>query len=101
MEFTGVITNIGEKEVINENFSKIAVRLEEGGDVQYPASVSIDFANKMLWEAEALKVGDEITVHFNLRSNESKKEAGRFFNGINAWRVEKWAVKATDEELPF
>ena len=74
MEFTGVITHKGQKEVFGENFAKIDLRLEEVGDKQYPQSIVVTFANKMLEQAEKLNEGDIITASLNFRTNESKKE---------------------------
>lgn len=74
MEFTGVITHKGQKETFGENFSKIDMRLEEIGDKQYPQSIVVTFANKMLEHAEELKEGDIITASLNFRTNESKKD---------------------------
>lgn len=87
MEFTGIITHIWAKETFGESFTKVAVRLEETWDKQYPASVCIDFANKMLVELEKLKTGDIVTVSYNFRTNESKKEPWKFFNSISAWKM--------------
>ena len=87
MEFKGMVTHIGTKETFGENYTKISIRLEEVGDKQYPQSVAIDFRNKMLEQAEKLNVGDIVSVSYSLRSNESKKEAGKFFNSISAWKV--------------
>ena len=105
MEFTGVVTHIGEKETFGETFSKIAVRLEET-EGQYPQSASLDFANKMLEKAETLKVWDILKVGFNIRSNESKKTPWKFFNGLNAWKVDfigggETAAELPDDSLPF
>lgn len=95
MEFTGRVTHIGEKETFGESFTKVTVRLEEVKD-QYPQSLSVDFSNKSLELAEKLVVGDIVTVHLNVRSTESKKEAGKFFNNVSAWRC-KVEETSTDE----
>lgn len=93
MEFTGVITHKGQKETFNENFSKIDMRLEEVVDKQFPQSIVVTFANKMLEHAEKLNEGDIITAFLNFRTNESKKEAWKFFTSIGAWKVKSHEVE--------
>jgi hypothetical protein len=90
MEFTGVVTHIGEKETFGETFTKRSVRLEEVGDKQYPASICVDFANKMLEHADKLKTGDIITASLNFKTNESKKDDNRsaFPNDLNNIKIE-------------
>lgn len=99
-EFKGVVTHIGYEEKFGEKFSKQAVRLEEVSDKEYPASIVVDFNNDKRDLIKQFAVGDVITAFINFKTNESKKEPGRFFTSITCRKV-KNDKPADDADLPF
>ena len=100
--FKGRVTHIGDVETFSENFSKQSVRLQEDTDRDYPQSIVVDFSNKMLEKSKELKEGDLIEVSLNFRTNESKKDAGKFFTSISAWKVDVIEKAGQDDsDLPF
>lgn len=49
------------------------------------------------------KVGDLVTVKYEIRCNENPKKAGQWFTSLSAWRIDKAevAAPAEPEEDPF
>jgi len=99
MEVTGKIINVGELKQISETFKLIefVVRTDEGEYSQEVLFQSTqDKADKFL---QFNKVGDEVTVSFNVRGrswlkggeDESKR---RWFNSLDAWMVKKSDIDA-------
>jgi len=101
MEFIWTIIAITPIEKIGEKQTeKLSVVLEEVTDKEWKASMAVDLFGEKLNLINWCKEGDIITAHLNFRANESKKEAGKYFNSISAWRIDKqdnWA----GTEKPF
>jgi len=100
-EFKGVVTHIGYEEKFGEKFSKQVVRLEEVSDKEYPASLVVDFNNDKRDLIKQFVVGDVITAYINFKTNESKKEPGKFFNSIICRKVKNDKPAEASWDLPF
>ncbi len=111
MQYTGTVKFIWQKEEIGANaLVKQTVVLEEETDREFKGGLAVDFFKEKTDLLNGVKVGDMITVYINTRVNESKTQAGRYFNSITGWRLEagqgseKPAAKKTNEsndDLPF
>ena len=100
MEFYGKVIAITPIEKIGEKqLDKLSVVLEEVTDKEWKASMAVDLFGEKVNLIDGVKVGDNITAYLNFRANESKKEAGKYFNSISAWRIDK-EVEETGEK-PF
>lgn len=100
MEFYGKVLSISPIEKIGEKqLDKLSVVLEEVTDKEYKASVAVDLFGEKVNLINGVKAGDNITAHLNLRANESKKEPGKYFNSISAWRIDKQVAETG--EKPF
>lgn len=96
MEFLGEVKFIGEQELIGANqLPKVTIVLEETGDSKYPNTLAMEFFKDKVSLLDGVNVGDVIRVEYNTRANESKTQAGRFFNSISCWRLEN--ITAKDE----
>lgn len=85
----GVITHISEVFDLGQ-YKKIYIRVqEEQGDYPQSSYFEIFGEQKVDNVLKFNQVGDVVEVDFNLKTNESKKEAGVFFNGIQAWKITK------------
>ena len=55
---------------------------------QYPKRMVFDVINAKIQELN-LQVGENVTVHLNVDCREYPQGSGRFFNSIEAWKVER------------
>ena len=109
MEITGNIKQIGETQTISDKFTKRDFVLTDNSS-QYPQHISFQITQDKCSLLDKYKVGDEITVHFNLRGREWTSPQGelKHFNTLEAWRLETGLIDgetiqeaAGIEEPPF
>lgn len=85
----GIITNISEVFELGQ-YKKLYVHvMEEQGDYPQSCNFEIFGEQKVNNVLQYNQVGDLVEVEYNLKSNESKKEAGVFFNTVQAWKIAK------------
>lgn len=98
----GRIAAIFDKEQITDTFSKREFVVET--DEQYPQSVKFELTQAKCDDIDNYKVGEELTVHFNIRGRKwtNKQNEDKYFVSLNAWRLEKdtAAPKAADAPFP-
>lgn len=88
-KFKGVITHIGEVIELG-NYKKIMVRVEENeGEYLQSCNFEVFGDNKVDNVLKYNKVGDLVEVDYNMKSNESKREDGIFYNTIQSWKISK------------
>lgn len=89
-KFKGVITNISDVIEVG-NYQKVMVHVQENDGQQYPQSCAFEvFGNEKVENLQKYnQVGDVVEIDYNLKSNESKKEPGVFYNTIQAWKIQK------------
>jgi len=88
-KITGKVHEILALETFNSGFEKRSLILETSG--QYPQYPNIEFVKDKIDLLDHYKVGDEVTVHFNINGRrwESPTKEVKYFNSIVAWRIEK------------
>ena len=65
---------------------------------KYPQDVKFEVTKEKAESFETYnKVGDEVTVKFNLRGN-FHEPTNNYFNNLHAWRIEKNNAQTTEEE---
>ncbi|MFA7718005.1 MAG: DUF3127 domain-containing protein [Candidatus Absconditabacterales bacterium] len=109
MQYTGTVKVIGPKEEVGANaLIKQTMVLEENTDREFKGGLAVDFFKEKTELLDGVKVGDMVTAYLNTRVNESKTQAGRFFNSISCWKLEKGEgtapsnkAGAKDDDLPF
>ena len=94
-QVTGKIHVIGETVQVTDTFSKRELVIVT--DEQYPQYLSIEFTGGKTELLDKYNVGDEVTVHINLRGREWTNPEGevKYFNSIQGWRIEE-VVDAVD-----
>jgi len=107
-EIKGKIEKIFDVQVISDKFSKLEVVVQT--DDKYPQSVPIQFTNANISKLSGVKVGDAVTVQFNIRGKEYN---GRYFVSLDGWQIAVSGGNATpvvdssgfskdeDDGLPF
>lgn len=107
MQYTGTVKVIGPKEEIWANaLIKQTVVLEEDTDREFKGGLAVDFFKEKTELLDNVRIGDMVTVYLNTRVNESKTQAGKFFNSITCRKLEKGEGSANkseskDDDLPF
>lgn len=108
----GKVVYLGQKEQINERFSKLELWIETN-DTMYAQTIKVEFHNDKidaLMDSGA-KVGSIVEVSYNLRGRIFEKEDKRMvFNTIQAWKIQVVGSAAEDnsyesdngvDDLPF
>ncbi len=101
MEIEGKIKVIGDtKEYGKNGFQKrmVVITTEE----KYPQDLSVDFVQDKTDLVNNFNVGDKVKVGINLRGREWVSPQGetKYFNSINAWRIEKLTDSPGNDDVP-
>jgi hypothetical protein len=101
LKLKGRIVAIFDKMQITDTFSKREFVVET--DEQYPQTVKFELTQAKCDDIANYKVGEELTVHFNVRGRKwtSKDGEDKYFVSLNAWRLEKEAVAPPAADAPF
>lgn len=101
MKITGILKVKGQTQVVNDRFTKREFVLTDNS-TQYPQHISIQLTQDRCNMIDNVKLGDNITAHFNLRGREWTSPQGevKYFNTIEAWKIEK-AEWVQSEEMPM
>ena len=89
LQFTGTIHLIGETKQITDTFSKREFVVTDGAE-QYAKFINFELIKDNVDLVNGLKVGQEITVSFNLDGRIWTNPQGedKFFNSLKAWKIE-------------
>lgn len=90
-DFTGTVKAIKPVQTFPSGFAKREAVIFSDGD-RFPQNVVFEFVRERMSLLDNVNEGDRVTVSFDLRSNESKQQPGRYFLSLNAWKL----VKADD-----
>ena len=92
LSVTGKLLHIGDVEVVSEKFSKRTIVLdlsEEYNGTRYDNPVPFVLTQKKLELVNGFKVGQEVTLHFNLKGRRWEKDGKVTWFGSNeVWRIE-------------
>lgn len=110
MELTGKLKVIGDAQQVSDKFKKREFVLTDDSS-EYPQHISFVLTQDKCGLLDNSKVGDKMTVHFNLRGREwnSPKGETKYFNTLEVWRIQH-ANQVNDtttvsetigEDLPF
>ena len=82
---TGRLIVLNETQTFSSGFSKREFVIEES-EGKFPQTIKFEIVKDNIEKLEPFKVGDEITVHYNVRGNEHN---GRYYVNLVAWRLER------------
>jgi hypothetical protein len=96
LKLTGKVIAIMEKQQVTDTFAKREFVIET--DEQYPQMVKFELKQAACEDIDKHKIGDEITVFFNLQGRKWKNKENKdvYFVSVNAWRLE--AVKGASND---
>lgn len=89
MNVTGKLVEIFETVKIKESFQKREFVLEYSSNPKYPELVKFEVVQDKCSILDNFKVGQEISVEFDLRGRKwiDQKGAVKYFNTLQAWRI--------------
>lgn len=105
MNQKGKVINVGAEEVISDKFKKRVVWIET--EDKYPQVVEFQAAQDKCDLLNNIEIGQEVTIHFNLRGREWQNKEGvtKVFNTLDLWKVESGEPsqpqKEESSEVPF
>lgn len=75
---------------ITESFHLRTFVLEYGDNPQYLENIIFELHKDKVSLIDPFKVGDLVTVHFNLKGRKWTNDAGvdKYFNTLQAWKIE-------------
>lgn len=88
----GKLLGVNAIEVISEKFKKRKFWLETDSDSQWPQVIEFELVQDKVSAIEKYKVGDLLSIGFNLRGRRyvSKKTGAEgVINSLNAWFIDK------------
>lgn len=97
MNLQGVITNICEVQKVTSKNDKewqkltFAIEVKDG---DYTNTIAFEIFGEDKVKEFKNKVGDEVDVNFNIRSNEWN---GKYFTSLGAWKIETINEGQTEE----
>jgi hypothetical protein len=99
LKLTGKIVAIMDVQVLKNDFSKREFVIET--DDQYPQMVKLEFTQAKCSVLDTEKVGNQVTVSFNVRGKKWTNKDGKdvYFVSLNAWRLES-AGGTEDDSFP-
>lgn len=89
-QLKGKVKVINDTIQVSEKFAKREFVITDE-DAMYPQDIMFQLAQDNCSKIDGVNVGDSIEVSFNLRGREwtSPKGEVKYFNTLDAWRVEK------------
>lgn len=92
MNITGKLNKVFDIETVGaKGFQKRDFILLDDSNDKYPQYISIQLTQDRCVMIEDYRIGDTLTVHFNLQGREwiSPQGETKYFNTIVAWKIEK------------
>lgn len=91
MELTGSIKVLGDTFVVTDKFKKRDIVITDNSNDQYPQHVTFQFTQDKCDMLDKYKVGDHVTVKFNLQGREWTSPSGdvKYFNTLQGWFITK------------
>lgn len=102
MNIEGTIKRIDATQVISASFQKRSFILEHGDNPQYLDNCIFEFHQDKVDKLDAFKVGDVVSVEFNLKGRLWTNPEGEevCFNTLNAWKIETKGVQVSNDANP-
>ena len=102
MDVTGIVKAKSDVVQVSEKFKKREFVLTIEPSSPYPQHVSFQLVQDKVGLIDGYNLGDEVKVHFNLKGREWTSPAGevKFFNTIDAWKLEKVGAGSSNTQAP-
>ena len=94
---TGTVKVVGAEQQVSEKFRKRDIVITDNSS-QYPQHIQFQATQDRCNIIDGCAIGQEVTVHFNMRGREWKdpKDGSiKYFNTLEAWKIDKPAGSST------
>ena len=100
LTYTGVLKVKGKEQKVSDRFKKREFVLTDNSP-SYPQTISFQLTQDRCSLIENINVGDEITVHFQLKGREWKNPQGeiKFFNSLDVFKVERASTNSSSSTI--
>jgi hypothetical protein len=100
-KLSGTLKVIKDTEQVNEKFSKREFVLVDASSM-YPQDISFQAAQDKCSMLDGYMEGEQVEVSFNLRGREWTSPQGevKYFNTLDAWRIEKMGQGMPAQNTP-
>jgi hypothetical protein len=100
-KISGIVKLVKDEEVISDKFKKREFILTDASSM-YPQDISFQLTQDKCSLADGMKAQDQVEVSFNLRGREWTSPQGevKYFNTLEAWRIEKMGAAAPQGGAP-
>lgn len=90
LSISGSILEIMDVQQVKETFRKREFVVEYTENPQYPEFIKFELIQDKCSLLDAYKVGDKVTVNFNLKGRKWTDREGqvKYFSSLQAWRIE-------------
>jgi hypothetical protein len=102
MNINGKIIEIFETQKVTESFQKREFVVEYAENPSYPEYVKFELIQDRCALLDPFSKGDEISVDFNLKGRKWEDKTGviKYFNSLQAWRLEEKKGNAAPDQEP-
>jgi hypothetical protein len=99
LQIKGKLKVKGQEQIVSDRFRKREFVLLDDS-TQYPQYISFQLTQDKCAMLDSFNTGDEMVVSFNLRGREWKSPKGevKYFNSLEAWRIEKVTAAANSNK---
>ena len=88
LTLTVKLHKVGELRQISDTMAVQEFVVLDDSNAQYPQHVTFQVKNSNIAMLQSLQIGQQITVHFNLRGREFVKDGqNKYFNTLEAWKI--------------
>lgn len=102
MTIDGKLIEKYDTQDVSSSFKKREFVVEFAENPQYPEYIKFELIQSNCQQLDAFKPGDELSVSFNLKGRKWTDAKGevKYFNSLQAWRLEKKAGSSADTPPP-
>ena len=100
LTYTGILKVKGKEQKVSDRFKKREFVLTDNSP-SYPQTILFQLTQDRCPLIENMNVGDEITVHFQLKGREWKNPQGeiKFFNSLDVFKVDAVKNSSADSTI--
>ena len=95
-QIEGTIKVIEDTQTFSSGFSKREFVITT--DDKYPQNIKFEATKEKVEMLDKSRVGDNISVSFNIRGNEWPEDSGKYYVNLQAWKIE--TLRAAQEGGP-
>ena len=102
LRLKGKVFQIGETQIVSDKFKKREIVIDTPGE--YSVKVPFEFTQDKCEYLDKYKIGEEVTIFFNIRAREWN---GKYYTNLNGWKIESDFAQTKDPnqigsgDLPF